>query len=170
MKNLKMSSALAFSIAILTLGCSKGSVGPTGPRGPAGPDSVIYSAWTSINLTIVSTSFYSQAIVASAITQRILDSGIILTYIGLPNGTSASDIAPASNFLSQDFVVDSIFLSSDTNLNNGLVYRYVVVPGSQQAGTMITGPAKGLTQEQLRTMAYADLVKILGIPAKSYGN
>jgi hypothetical protein len=170
MKILKISSALACSIAILGIGCSKGSVGPAGPQGPAGPDSVIYSAWTPINLSIVSTSFYSQSIVAPAITQRILDSGIVLTYIGLPNGTSASDIAPASNFLREDFVVDTIFLSSDTNLNNGLVYRYVVVPGSRQAGTIVSGPAKGLTKEQLMTMSYADLVKILGIPAKTYGN
>lgn len=170
MKNPKFASALVFLVVVLGLGCSKGTVGPTGPQGPAGPDSVIYSSWTPINLTALATSFYSQSIFAPSITQRILDSGVILTYIGLPNGASASDVAPASNFLSEDFVVDSIYLNSDTNLNNGLVYRYVVVPGSQQAGTMVSGPAKGLTKEQLMTMSYADLVKVLGIPAKTYGN
>jgi hypothetical protein len=170
MKNLKLFSILLFVVAIIAVGCGKGTTGPAGPQGPAGPDSVIYGPWTQINLVFnPNDDAYEQDLYAPGITQTVLDSGIILTYIGIPNGITVSEVLPASPYVQELYVLDSIYLSSDTTFVNGLDYRYVVVPGAVSDGQMVSGPAKGMTKEQLQTMSYQAAMKMFGIPAKPYG-
>jgi hypothetical protein len=172
MKNLKLYSILVLLVAVIAVGCSKSSTGPAGPAGPAGPDSVVYGGWTVLNLVYnANDQLDEQAISAPGITQRILDSGIILTYVGQPNGSSASDVASGSVFLaeygvSEDYSLGNIALAGDTNLVNGLVYRYVAVPGKVSDGTMVSGPLKGMTKQQAENISYAELTKLAGIPSK----
>jgi hypothetical protein len=173
MKSLKLYSILVLVVAVIAVGCSKGTTGPAGPAGPAGPDSVVYGGWQLLNLVYnANDQLDEQTIPAPGITQQILDSGVILTYVGQPNGNGgASDVASGSVFLaeygvSEDYSVGSISLAGDTNLVNGLDYRYVVVPGKVSDGTMVSGPLKGMTKQQVQDMSYAEITKIVGIPSK----
>jgi hypothetical protein len=176
MKNLKLLVLLCSMGALAILGCSKGNTGPAGPPGPAGPDSVIHSAWIQLNMSPVvsgSDTFYYQAIIAPAITQRILDSGIILTYLNVPDVNNNANLVNAAVYLQEYYAVDTIFLysfpggGSTSGINfSGLEYRYVVVPGTVSAGHIASGPAKGLTKEQLENMSYAAMEKLFGIPSK----
>src|SRR5450432_2005117 len=80
-------SLLCVVAAIIVIGlasCSKSGTGSTGPAGPPGPDSVIYSAWITLNFTYDAadtTIGFEETIQAPNITAGILDSGVILSYI-----------------------------------------------------------------------------------------
>jgi hypothetical protein len=166
MKNLKLFSFLFAGIALVYMGCSKGDAGPQGPAGPAGPDSVIHSKWIVLNMQQnVGTSndtFYTQTINAPAITQRILDSGIVLTYLSIVDTNNVTNVVNASPyFFSEIFTPGAIDLVSFSDYST-FSYRYVVVPGSISSGTMISGPAKGMTKAQLQNMSYQAVQKLLG--------
>ena len=115
MKNLKLFSILFAGITIAVIGCSKGSTGPAGPAGPAGPDSVMHSAWINLAPTFVTAdSAWEQTINAPAITQKIIDNGIILTYLDV-GGSGNNQIfpTPAVGFaLSETYSVGAIDLFS----------------------------------------------------------
>jgi hypothetical protein len=183
MKNLKLLVFLfAGLFAFAMLGCSKGSTGPAGPPGPKGPDSVIHSGWIQLNMSAfldnANDTFYYEAIHAPAITQAVLDSGLILTYLDVPDQqTGAENLVNAAVYIQEYYALDSIFLYSFAGGGNtaginytGLNYRYVVIPGSIKAGSFISGPAKGLTKEQLENMSYAAIQKLLGLPGKGSSN
>lgn len=181
MKNLKLFTVLIAGVALVVLGCSKGSTGPEGPKGPAGPDSVVHSSWITLSMTGYldnnSDTFYYEALHAPAITQRILDSGIILTYLDLPDpGTGADNLVNAALYFTEYYAVDSIYLYSlpggfTSGIDfSGLTYRYVVVPGSVLAGNITTGPAKGLTKKDIESMSYQAIEKLFGLPKKGNSN
>lgn len=165
MKNLKLilfvSAVSVFSI----VSCKKGDTGPQGPQGPAGPDSVTYSGWITLAMQSVSgDTIFHQAINAPAITQGILDSGIILSYVKDTDGYiyHASDIGiyPA-------YAVGLIDVLSFYNDYTGTPFRYVIIPGSVSAGNISSGPAKGLTTKELKEMSYKDIEKLLKLSDKS---
>ncbi|MFI5155399.1 MAG: hypothetical protein ACHQEM_04410 [Chitinophagales bacterium] len=163
MKNLRSFFVLIAGMALMFMACSKGSAGPTGPQGPAGPDSVIHSPWISLH-TVYSTtdSVYEQTITATAITQRILDSGIILTYISFKDNTNTTNVFVATPyFLSEIFTPGQIFLATSIDFT-GFNYRYVIIAGTVTAGTITSGPAKGLTVSELRNMSYSVVQKLIG--------
>ena len=164
MKNLKLISILCSVVAIAALSCSKGSTGPQGPQGPAGPDSVIYSNWVSLNTPYNTTdSAYEETISASSITQGILNSGLIISYFDIPDNNGNDQVFTTSSVglvVSETYSVGQVFLFSSVDLT-GIMYRYVIVPGSVQAGNVVSGPAKGMTLKQLQGMSYADLQKLL---------
>ncbi|HTQ65318.1 MAG TPA: hypothetical protein VMI12_10995 [Puia sp.] len=167
MKNLKLVSIL-FSVVILaTVGCQKGS---TGPQGPPGPDSVIYSSWITLNTPYNSAdSGYEEILTANSITQDIIDKGIILTYID-PNGDG--NIFPTASVgfaISETYSVGAISIFSLVDLS-GFEYRYVVIAGSMQGNKVVSGPAKGMTREQLQTMSYEAVQKLAGTSSKSGSN
>jgi hypothetical protein len=170
MKHLKLVSILFIVVVLATVGCQKGSSGPQGPPGPAGPDSVIYSSWVTLNTPYNSTdSGYEQTINAASITQNIIDKGIILTYID-PQGNG--NIFPTSSVgfaISETYSVGQIAIFSVVDLT-GMEYRYVVVAGSIQGNKIVSGPAKGLTKEQLQTMSYEAVQKLVGTSSKSGSN
>ncbi|HTQ26606.1 MAG TPA: hypothetical protein VMI35_00685 [Puia sp.] len=182
MKNLKLFLVLLSPVVLGMIGCSKGSTGPAGPQGPAGPDSVIHSAWIQLNMTAYldnyNDTFYYQAISAPAITQGVLDSGIILTYLDVPDpNTGADNLVSAAVYIQEYYALDSIFLYSFAGGGatsgvdySGLSYRYVVVQGTIKDGTIASGPAKGLTLKQLQNMTYAAVQKLFGLPAKQTSN
>jgi hypothetical protein len=180
MKNLKLFLFLASLVVLGMIGCSK-SAGPAGPQGPAGPDSVIHSPWIQLSMTGFldnnNDTFYYQAIFAPAITQGVLDSGIILTYLDVPDQTTGADnLVAAAVYIQEYYAVDSIYLYSFANGTtsgidySGLNYRYVVVRGTISDGTFTSGPAKGLSKKQLQDMSYAAVQKLLGLPGKGSSN
>lgn len=178
MKKLKLLVLVAAGIAFALGSCSKGTTGPAGPKGSAGPDSIIYSSWITLAMTIQGTqanssggidTFYNQTITASKLTSAFLDQGVVLSYIGVPgaatNGTDTAiyTIADASTYyglFTQRFSPGEIDLFSLNFDYSGALYRYVLIPGSIAAGNSIL---KGYTKEQLKGIDYATLTKALAI-------
>jgi hypothetical protein len=52
------------------------------------------------------------------------------------------------------------------NLPQGLEYRYVLIPGLISGGRLVSGPAAGYTEAQLRAMSYNSLRALLNIPVE----
>jgi hypothetical protein len=165
MKNLKLILFLSAVSVFSIVSCKKGDTGPAGPQGPAGPDSVTYSDWITLAMENISgDTVFHQAITAPAVTQAVLDSGIILSYAKGTDGYvyHASDVGiyPA-------YAVGVVDVLSFYNDWSGTAFRYVVVPGSISAGNISSGPAKGLTTKQLKDMSYKDVEKLLNLSDKS---
>ncbi len=171
MKNLKLLSVVSFLIIFAIVSCSKGTTGPAGPKGPAGPDSVLYSAWITLNTPLNTTdSLYEEVITAAGLTASILDNGVVLSYVGFPgSGTSGTDtavfsISESSTLnapISQALFVGEIDLYALSDYT-GVLYRYVLIPG-----TIITNGIGGVkyTKQQLQTMTYSQVRKIVSASA-----
>jgi hypothetical protein len=181
MKNLKLASLLLMVSALIITGCSKsaGPAGPTGPVGPAGPDSVSFSAWTQVNMTkTVGTNndtFYVQNIAAPAVTQNVLDKSVILSYISFKDQAGATHVFNASELSNMEitYAVGTIQLLSTTDYSFSITswsYRYVIVPGTISVNGIISGPVRGYTQAQLRSMNYQQIVKLFGLQATMESN
>ena len=177
MKKLKLFSLATLAVVIGLYSCSKkGDTGATGATGPAGPDSVYYSTWASVDLVggvlTSGDSAYQQDIVAANLTQGILDSGLVVTYLDyVSTGSSGSgtvdDVFPlVGSGLNEDYIVGNIILSSvawnsggPALFYNGYGVRYVIIPGS----VLATSEAfKGLTKAQISTMSYNKLTSVVG--------
>ncbi|PWT77631.1 MAG: hypothetical protein C5B59_03470 [Bacteroidetes bacterium] len=176
MKILKLVPIVFSVIAMVAIGCKKGDTGPAGPAGPAGPDSVIYSGWITLNtprsVSAAGDTSYSQTLTAASITQAVLDKAVIVSYFNVPD--SAGDhIFPTASiglFASETFSVGKIDLFSLVDLT-GLQYRYVIIYGKIQANKIISGPATGMTVQQLKNMSYKDVQQlVLGSPYKVVSN
>jgi hypothetical protein len=167
MKNLRSFSVLIAGMALMFLACSKGDTGPAGPQGPAGPDSVIHSKWIPLNMKADLTfsppdTVWAQTISTPAITQKILDSGIIITYLSIQDNTNTTLVFDASSyFLSEIYSPGQIDLVAPADFT-GIPFRYVVIPGSTTAGTITSGPAKGMTVSEVRAMSYSAVQKMIG--------
>lgn len=175
MKLLKASLAAAVVAIAFLASCSKGSTGATGPAGPAGPDSVYYSAWDSLvfsgSTDNSGDSLYGQIISCAELTQGILDSGMIVSYVGEAGYGSTgqiTDVIPASSFpVFEDYEVGSIYYytysTSDggfgTYYNNQLALRFVIIPGKVLA---TTEAFKGMNKAQISTMSFTKLTGIIG--------
>jgi hypothetical protein len=122
-------------------------------------------------------TFYTQSFVSRSITADVVAKGLVIGYLGYPDGTGDTVVENASEFaptLQQLFVTDSIVVQSfggtsgpyfnyDPSSGSGFLYRYVIIPGNVAAGTSING----LTQAQLKKISYPDLTKALNTPVKS---
>ena len=167
MKNFR--SLLAAAVILITgmISCSKGDTGPAGPAGPAGPDSVAYSAWIPLALTYVPIdTLFEQTINAPSITQAILDSGVILSYINLQESNGTYHVIPTSGLLGlgifEDFSLGKINIQSIQDAST-LPYRYVVIPGSLKTGNSAsTQKVKGYTIQELKAMPYEQVQQVLG--------
>lgn len=138
---------------------SAGATGPTGLQGPKGAANVIYSSWFTPSAYTVTTTFgivhldYNEP--APAITQAILDSGVVLTY-GKLNGYNAA-LWPANQVallpvtvsyqnggitntdtwsahftpgnVKIDLVNNTNAYSSDADINHNHSFRYIIIPG-----------------------------------------
>src|SRR5665213_709808 len=172
MKISKWIFLMASVIILGMLSCKKGDVGPAGPAGPAGaagapgPDSILTSAWIPVSMkdtTINSNPFFIQEIAAQAITQRILDNGIVLGYLQYLDANNATNIFNASEALNLTYSVGNVELLSGTDWTGVFDFRYVIVPGTLTIGnSIVSGPAKGLTKAELQKMNYKDVQKLLG--------
>ena len=163
MKKLRLVSFCALAISLLAISCSKkGDTGPAGPPGPAGPDSVSYSAWTALNLVYNTTdSLFEQTIAAPAITQAVLDKGIILSYVEFTDQGGNTNVFNASELVYVTYSVGSISIAS-LNGYTGLQFRYVIVPGTVSLNS-IKPMYKGYSQADLEKMGYQAAMGTLGI-------
>lgn len=172
MRNLKLIALAALTTGILiimTTGCKKGD---TGPVGPAGPDSVQYSAWNTLAMTVVGTdtdgnSIYGQTITASSITSTILNKGSVIGYLLVNDPLTAngdSSVVNASLALQEFFAIGKIDLVSYGTDYSGYLYRYVVIP-SKVATSSTSGSIRTYTSDQLKQLDYTTLSTILKIPA-----
>ena len=142
MKHVKSLLAVATIVIMGLIGCSKGSTGPAGPAGPAGPDSVMYSNWITLNTPFnTNDSLFEDTLVAPAITSGILDSGIILSYIQYPdqnNIVHTVSVASLGSIVFEDYtVVGKINIVSPVVDLTGMLYRYVVIPGSRKRTVLL---------------------------------
>jgi hypothetical protein len=182
MKNLKLFSILCAFVAIAMIGCSKGTTGPkgdTGATGASGSDSVLHSAWITLNMTQQvdnsNDTFYFQSIAASALTSAILNNGVVLSYVGLlpSSGSTDTTVVNASDisvytgyYLTQDLSPQLIELYSGIDFS-GELYRYVIIPSS----ALTTGiGGKVYTKAELKAMTYAEAQKTFGLTTRSTNN
>jgi len=174
MKNLKLFLIIAAFSPLAFVGCKKGDTGPAGPKGPAGPDSIMYSAWITLNTQYNTTdSLYEQAITASALTSDILNKGAVLSYLAIPPQTgtdtvffSLSEANTLLSPISQALYVGEIDIYAVSDYS-GLLYRYVLIPG-----TILTNGYNGkvYTKQELSTMTYSQVKQTFGSLAKSTAN
>ncbi len=165
---MKSTRALLAAATIMIVGmisCSKGDTGPAGPAGPAGPDSVVYSAWINLNFQYnPNDSAYEDTIIAPSITKKILDSGIILTYVNFKetNGTyHVVSVSAMTPYIIEDYSVGKINLLSSSDFST-LPYRYVTIPGSLKTGTnSVDQKIKGYTIQELKAMPYEQVQQVL---------
>ncbi len=160
-KLLNVSLAIALLAVASFSSCSKGPKGDTGTTGPAGPDSVFSSAWAVLSMTFNTTdSAYEETITAATITQPILDSGVILTYIHYIDNNGNDNYEPATDYMSTTFLVGQIELFSNINFTNLAEFRYVTIPGALIGTT--SSPFAGLTIGQVKALSYQQVNKLLG--------
>jgi hypothetical protein len=166
-----------------------GPAGPAGPTGPAGTANVIYSAWftpatyggwvdTTINAQTLQKKFNRPT---TAITQAVLDQGVVMVYMKLnPDGLAGTTLSvrelpyvnPGGNsqFIhiprvgSLTIANTTITGGSVTAAATNLEFRYVVIPGGV-AGKMMNGATNtGYTIDQLKSMTYDEICNLLNIP------
>lgn len=173
MKKLKLFSLLGVVAAIGLYSCSKGPSGATGPQGPAGPDSVYHSAWINADfiggLDQYGDSEYVMAVQAPNITQGILDSGLVISYISSLDANGIfSDVEPLNGLpVYEDYTPGIIYYTTyptnenayGTTLNGVAALRFVVIPSAVLAST---SSFSGLSKAQIRTMSYSKITSILG--------
>lgn len=164
MKNIKSLLIAAMVLIIGMISCKKGDTGPAGPQGPAGPDSVVYSDWIPLSFTYVATdTAFEDTILAPTITEGILDSGAILSYIQFTDQNNDKHIEPMAslgNIVFEDFSVGKInFFSFQVDLS-GYLYRYVTIPGSKKTNST-TIKVKGYTIQELKAMPYEQAQQVL---------
>jgi hypothetical protein len=164
MKHVKSLLAVATIVIMGLVSCSKGDAGPAGPVGPAGPDSVMYSDWITLALTFNNTdSLYEQTIIAPSITQGILDSGLVVSYIQYTDQNTGEvhiqSIASLGSLIWDDYSLGKVNMFANLNLSDYL-YRYVAIPGSKKVNGN-TNKVKGYTTAELKAMSFEQLQKVL---------
>ena len=162
MRKIKLLGLVLFCVVAGLAACNKTSVGATGATGTA---NVLYANWNTLAMTYNSTdSAYEQTITADSITQSVLDSGLVLSYIKYTNSAGAQQVENADSYMETVLGLKSIFLYSYLHDFSGVSYRYIVIHG----GTAISGRAVqtnntilGYTAAQWRAMAYDKAVAII---------
>lgn len=140
------------------MSCSKD--GTAGPKGDPGTANVIHSPWINLNLAFDKTdSIYYQTITAPGITQNILDSGVVLSYLGISSNGQTTVVNAATYFQEEDYNVGSITLYS-YYAYTGVQYRYVIIPGGV-AGGRSKGLLSSYTKKDLEAMPYDDVIALL---------
>ena len=184
MKRLKLVLIAVSALAFVIPGCRKSATGPVGPTGatgatgPAGPDSTIHSQWIVLSMSISGTytdssgntdTLYTDTLPAPQITQTILDSGVILSYLSYIDTNGVTNVMNASPYFNPElFQVGQIALTSiNVDLSTGYSYRYVIIPGTLLATNSIL---KNYTKAQLKAADYSTIVKALGISDKKTPN
>jgi len=167
MKNMIRFLFVGAVIGFVMISCSK--TGATGPAGPAGPDSVYSSPWMNLQFdgsvdNGTGDSIYDKLIAAPSITQAILDSGIVLSYIKTTDQAGdifVKDVSSLPQFFYDDFSVGSIYITSFDTYQGIIPFRYVSIPGKLISGSGINRKVKGYTPGELKDMPYEKVMQIL---------
>ena len=161
MQKAKLLPIILLLTTILYLGCKK-ETGPAGPAGATGSANVMYSAWTPLSMRFSTVdSVYEQPITADSISQKVLDNGLILTYLKfIDASTQATQVVNASAYFQEVFTVKKISLFSGINFT-GINYRYLIIPGGVKLQKITAGAFSGMTTLELQKMKYEDVLKTL---------
>lgn len=215
MRKFRLLSLLALGIAFIGVSCTKegpegpvgatgsqgaagaqgatGPVGPQGPQGPQGTTNVTYSPWflTGTGWTAGGATdffWFSYLRAAPAVTQTIIDQGIVLAYMkGDPvavilNPTTAANPVPVPHTTGMGFGFIDYYTFKLTPGNIRFVYdsddawsaadlatisfRYVVIPGSVAGGRTAEPRYEGFTANELKAMSYEQVSQLFNIPAE----
>lgn len=144
---LKLSIAVVLIATVIS--CSK-----EGPQGPAGNANVIYTNWTTRTFTGgTGGSDWQTNYDVPEITQSILDSGLILTYL---KGTES--IIPIPVFV--PFRLEVFYRLGNVihyaNYNATGLYRTIIIPS-------VVNPT-GRTSKSYRSMSYQEICSEFDIP------
>lgn len=179
----RSASRLWLCLALMALGCAKGDSGPTGPKGDTGAANVICSAWHSPSTWDAENEFgvalRTYAMPDTALTQEIIDQGVVLVYmrfVGLNSRIIQLPFVAVSPAYSFSFragagsikVVYYDAAAPATTpgiIPSGNQIRYVLIPGGALAASM---QANGSTYEQetanLESRPYADMCREYDFP------
>jgi hypothetical protein len=193
MKNLKLFLVGCLLVSITIVSCSKGPAGPAGatgatgaagaggaagaqgPAGANGTDSVLHSSWITLNVTIDTftnmgqpDSIFFDTLTAPAITQAVLDSGVILSYVQnlFNNDGSIVNVLDYSGYLEVTYKVDEIDISVLSDIS-GAQFRYVVIPGSILTQSV---SFKNYTKQQIRSMDFATATRLVNEATNKSGS
>jgi hypothetical protein len=197
MKNLKLLLVGCLAISVAIFSCSKGSAGPAGATGATGAsgangsngasgangtngangtDSVLHSAWITLTTTVdtftngtTPDSIFVDTLSASAITQSILDSGVVLGYVQnlFNNDGSIVNVSDYAGYLDVTYRLGEIDFAVMSDIS-GAKYRYVIIPGA-----ILTQSAafKNYTRQEIRTMDFATATRLVNeATTKTTGN
>src|SRR5579862_5160036 len=184
MKHLPLVLAGCLVMSLAMISCSKGSAGPAGPAGATGaagangangtngtngtngPDSVLHSPWITLVTTVdtftnngMPDSIFVDTLAAPAITQAILDSGLVLGYMQnlFANDSSIVNVIDYSGYIDAYYKVGFIDFTAQSDIS-GAKFRYVVIPGS-----ILTQSAafKNYTKSEIRSMDFSTATKLV---------
>ncbi len=169
-----------------------GPMGPAGPQGAPGAVGATYSAWSAsgaANWTATGANLYGARFLydrsAPGVTTAIMAQGIVVCYARAIPALPATDVAllpyrvrSGSGGLvahAIDFALNAagnirfLYKSSTTTpfttAQLGIVEtRYILIPGTQSGGRIISGPAAGYTLDQIKSMEYNQLTALFNIP------
>ena len=127
------------------------------------------------NIDANSDTSYSETLTATAITQDVLNSAVVVGYIRFLDAYGDTTILNASAAMTESFIVGNIELfsgapypsNSSGSDFSGYDYRYVIIP-AKIAINSVSSNGHMYTSDQLKTMSYPALTRILGIPANGY--
>ena len=169
-----------------------GPVGPGGPAGPIGAANVKYSDWftpgpyTSTTVFGISNFTYDKA--APAITQPVLDSGLVLTFgkllgyaasfwpttqvaqlpisLTYKQGTTIMTDTWSARAQPQKLTINFInSVNYYTNISPQHQFRYIIIPGGSKI-SLTSGRKASLRQvaENYQYMSYSEICNALNIP------
>ncbi|HEY4875816.1 MAG TPA: hypothetical protein VIH86_09610 [Puia sp.] len=184
MKNLKLLLVGCLAISVAIISCSKGPAGPAGATGATGAagangsngaagangangtDSVLHSAWITLTTTVdtftngtTPDSIFLDTLVTPAITQAVLDSGVILSYVQnlFNNDGSIVNVLDYSGYLEVTYRLGEIDIAVLSDIS-GAQFRYVIIPGS-----ILTQSAafKSYTKQEIKGMDFATATRLV---------
>ena len=160
-RSVKSLSVLLLLVTV-TYSCTK-----TGATGATGTANVQYSSWTNLNMTYnTADSMYEQTITADSITQAVLDSGLVLSYIKYTNTAGATQVESASTFMREILGLKSIALYSYYYDFTDVPYRYIIIHGGSGAGNRLPATSQlliqGHTKEEWQSMSYGQVTALMG--------
>ncbi|HLY70948.1 MAG TPA: hypothetical protein VKR53_14545 [Puia sp.] len=181
MKNLKLLLVGCLAISVAMISCSKGPAGPAGATGATGAagangsngtngtngtDSVLHSPWITLTTTVDTftnngspDSIFLDTLVTPAITQAVLDSGVILSYVQnlFNNDGSIVNVLDYAGYLEVTYRLGEIDVAVLSDIT-GAQFRYVIIPGAilTQSATF-----KNYTKQQIRSLDFATATKLV---------
>jgi len=156
-------------------GCVKeGPQGPAGQNGTNGADgnaNVIASPWITPTSWAGQTGDWYFDVASTAISQSVVENGVILAYMWVPGDIYSADVRPLPstalganwNFLIPDYGLIE-FTSDGTTIpgTTGYNFRFILITSSSTL-SLKSGSTNGLRKSELQNMSYKDVCKQLGI-------
>jgi hypothetical protein len=143
--------------------CSK--TGATGAAGATGTANVMYSNWNNLSMSFNSSdSAYEQTIAADSLTQAVLDSGLVLSYIKYTNAAGQTQVENTDTYMEEVLGLKSIKLYSYAYDFTGVPFRYIIIHGGTDIGNRSSASSaliQGHTRREWKSMSYEQVTVLL---------